>query len=138
MALEHHPIFAGVWRAGHRDRDTGTAAPVCGMVVNGVVRYPESLSGSLGMLTVNGTSVCYPDDAIVLKNNAVIDRLFALRAKQRLYWTNKRMIMVDSQLEPEALKAKGAGFCAREVILAQSLAEGMIDLIDEQADSYVM
>lgn len=109
-----------------------------GMVVNGVVRYPESLSGSLGMITVNGTSVCYPDDAIVLKNNAVIDRLFALRAKQRLYWTNKRMIMVDSQLEPAVLKAKGARFCAREVILAQSLVEGMIDLIDEQADIVVV
>lgn len=109
-----------------------------GMQVNGVVSYPESLSGSLGMLTVNGTSICYPDDAIVLKNNAVIDRLFALRAKQRLYWTNKRMIMVDSGLEPEVLKAKGARFCAREVILAQSLVEEMIDLIDEQADIVVV
>lgn len=109
-----------------------------GMQVNGVVSYPESLSGSLGMLTVNGTTVCYPDDAIVLKNDARIDRLFALRAKERLYWSRKRMIMVDAGLEPEVLKARGARFCAQEVILAQSLVDGMIDLIDDRTDIVVV
>lgn len=126
---------------GKLDIEAGTQSLLrscVGMQVNGVVSYPESLSGSLGMLTVNGTSICYPDDAIVLKNNAVIDRLFALRAKERLYWSRKRMIMVDAGLEPEALKARGARFCAREVILAQSLVDGMIDLIDDRTDIVVV
>ena len=78
------------------------------------------------------------DDAIVLKHNAVIDKLFALRAKNALYWTNKRMIMVDPQLDPEVLKTKGATFSAKEVIIAESKAEALIDIIDEKAEIIIV
>ena len=109
-----------------------------GIAVNGKVTYPESLSGCLGMLNVNGSTVCYPDDAIVLKNNAVIDRLFALRAKNKCYWSAKRMIMVDEKLDGELLAKKGATFRAKEVIIAESKVESLIDCIDEKAEIIIV
>lgn len=105
-----------------------------GILVNGSVTYPESLSGCLGMMTVNGIATCYPDGAVVLKRNAVIDKLFALRAKEALYWSAKRMIMVDSQLDPAALEAKGARFASKEAVIAESKVEGLVGLIDENTD----
>lgn len=109
-----------------------------GMSVNGSVTYPASLSGYMSRATVNGSTICYPDGAVILKSNTSIDRIFALRAKNNLYWTRNRLIMVDPQLNPEALKAKGARFQARQVILTESLVEGVIDLIDENADIVVV
>lgn len=109
-----------------------------GICVNGSVTYPESVSAYLAKLTVNGSATCYPDDAIVLKRNAVIDRLFALRAKNSLYWSAKRMIMVDPQLDAVLLEKKGASFSAKEVIIAESKVEGMIGLIDEKADIIIV
>lgn len=109
-----------------------------GISVNGSVTYPESMSGFLGMMTVNGSTNCYPDGAIVLKRNAVIDRLFALRAKNSLYWSGKRMIMVDPQLDAARLEAKGASFSTKEVILAESKVEDMIGLIDEKAEIIIV
>lgn len=109
-----------------------------GISVNGSVTYPESISTYLAKMKVNGSTTCYPDDAIVLKRNAVIDRLFALRAKNSLYWSAKRMIMVDPQLDAAVLEKKGASFSAKEVIIAESKVEGMIGLIDENADIVIV
>ena len=105
-----------------------------GIQVNGSVTYPESLSSHLGMLHANGSTICYPDDAIVLKRSAVIDKLFALRAKNKLYWSARRMIMVDEALDASVLEKKGASFSSKEVILAESKVESMIGLIDEKAE----
>jgi len=109
-----------------------------GIHVNGNATYPESLSGCLTMMQVNGSSICYPDDAIVLKRSAVIDRMFALRAKNKLYWSAKKMIMVDPQLDSAVLVSKGATFSSSEVILAESKVESLIDLIDEKADIVIV
>ncbi len=109
-----------------------------GLFINGSVTLPESMRACLSKVQVNGSTVCYPDGAILLKRSAVIDRLFALRAKQRLYWASKRMIMVDPQLDAAVLAAKGASFSAREVILAESKVESLIELIDEQAQIIIV
>jgi len=109
-----------------------------GIRVNGSVLYPESMSGCLSKLSVNGAAECYPDDAIVLKRSAVIDRLFVLRAKNKRYWSAKRMVMVAPDLDVEALAAKGAAFSAKEVILAESKVERLVDLIDEKAEIIIV
>lgn len=109
-----------------------------GISVNGSVTCPESMGSYLNMLSVNGSTVCYPDEAVVLKRNAVIDKTFVLRAKKKLYWSAKRMIMVDPELDAAALAAKGATFSTKEVILAQSKVEALIDLIDEQAEIVIV
>ncbi len=109
-----------------------------GIRVNGTVLYPESLSGALGMLTVNGSTTCYPDGAVILKRTAVIDRLFALRAKNTLYWSRGTIVMVDPALDPAALAAKGARFSAKKAIVAESKMEALLELLDEQTDIVVV
>ena len=109
-----------------------------GITVNGSLTCPESVSASLGKIQVNGSTTCYPDGAIILKRSAVIDKLFALRAKESLYWSSRRMIMVDPLLEPEKLTAKGCTFSAKEMILAESKVEDMIGMIDEKADIIIV
>lgn len=105
-----------------------------GIQVNGTVEYPESVSAVLGGMTVNGSAVCYPDGAVVLKRSAVIDRTFALRAREGLYWSAKRMILVDPKLDPALLAKKGCTFSAKEFILAEGLAEAMMPMLDERAE----
>lgn len=109
-----------------------------GITVNGSLTCPESVSASLGKILVNGSTTCYPDGAIILKRSAVIDKLFALRAKESLYWSSKRMIMVDPLLEPAKLVAKGCTFSAQEIIIAESKVEEMIGLIDEKAEIIIV
>ncbi len=113
-------------------------AQCVGMTINGGLTCPESLYSILKGVSVNGSTTCYPDGAIVLKRNAVIDKLFVLRAKNNLYWSGRRMIMVDPELDVEKLKEKGATFSAKEAIISQSKVEELIDLIDERADLIVV
>lgn len=102
------------------------------IIVNGSVIYPESIRPHLGMLTINGSSLCYPDGAVLLERNAQINRTFALRARDKLYFAPNRLIMTDANLDPAALKAKGTRFTARKAILAGSKAEALAELIDER------
>lgn len=102
--------------------------------VNGMVCYPNSLEGHLPMLDLNGSTTCYPDDAVILKNNTSIDHIFLLRAKDRLYWSPNRLICTDLTLDTAALKAKGARFDARKALISESLLEDMVDLMDDRAD----
>lgn len=109
-----------------------------GMSVNGMVLCPESLGGCLYNVSVNGAVCLYPDDAVVLKRTAILDRLFALRAKDRLYWSDKRMVLVDPQLDGEKLAQKGARFQSKEIILAESLVDSLIDHIDERSNLVIV
>ena len=119
--------------------DTESYLQKCvGMTVNGSVRYPESMTAYLGKMTVHGTSSCYPDGAILLKPNAVIDRLFALRAKNSLYWSPRRLIMTDSALDPQKLREKGCRFASKEVIISESRVEALVDLISEDTQIIIV
>lgn len=113
-------------------------AQCVGMSINGSLTCPESIYASLSGVTVNGSTISYPDGAILLKRSAVIDKLFALRAKSSLYWSSRRMIMVDPQLDAEKLGAKGVTFSTKEVIISQSKVEPLIDLIDENAEIIIV
>lgn len=109
-----------------------------GIVVNGRVQYPESMSAYQGKLKVNGAVQCYPDDAVVLKGSAVIDKTFLLRAKKKRYWSAKRMVMVDPELDAAALAGKGATFSTKEVILSGDKVESLLDCIDEKAELIIV
>lgn len=65
-------------------------AQCVGMTINGSLTCPESIYATLTGVNVNGSITCYPDGAIVLKRNAVVDKLFTLRAKNSLYWSGRR------------------------------------------------
>ena len=113
-------------------------AQCVGMTINGSLTCPESIYATLTGVNVNGSTTCYPDGAIVLKRNAVIDKLFVLRAKNNLYWSGRRMIMVDPELDADKLKAKGVTFSTKEVIISQSKVESLIDMIDERAEIIIV
>ena len=113
-------------------------AQCVGMTVNGSMICPESIYALLNGVNVNGSTTCYPDGAIVLKRSAVIDKLFVLRAKNSLYWSDRRMIMVDPELDADKLKAKGVTFSTKEVIISESKVEALIDLVDERAEIIIV
>ena len=102
-------------------------------IINGKILCPKSLSGFLSRATVNGSTELYPDGAVLLKNNTAIDRVFALRAKDTLYWAS-RLLFLDPTVSADALRSKGARFDAKKVVIAESLVEKLIDLISEEAD----
>ena len=103
-----------------------------GLLINGMVYCPDSLATVLASKAMmNGKVETYPDGAVVLKNNAVIDRAFALRAEEgRLYWADKRLIAVDNDLDGAALAAKEVRFSTQEAYLSESLAEDLAPLFD--------
>lgn len=113
-------------------------AQCVGMTINGSLTCPESIYSILKGVNINGATICYPDGAIVLKRNAVIDKLFVLRAKNSLYWSGRRMIMVDPELDAHKLRSKGTTFSTKEVIISQSKVEALIDLIDEKAEIIIV
>ena len=135
-AAKYYMVVNGALTIGP---DTQKQLAQCvGMTINGSLTCPESIYAILTGVNVNGSTTCYPDEAIVLKRNAVIDKLFTLRAKNSLYWSGRRMIMVDPELDADTLKAKGVTFSTREVIISQSKVEALIDLIDEKAEIVIV
>ena len=135
-AAKYYMVVNGALTIGP---DTQKQLAQCvGMTINGSLTCPESIYAILTGVNVNGSTTCYPDEAIVLKRNAVIDKLFTLRAKNSLYWSGRRMIMVDPELDADALKDKGVTFSTREVIISQSKVEALIDLIDEKAEIVIV
>ena len=135
-ASKYYMIVNGALTIGP---DTQPQLAQCvGMTINGSLTCPESIYAILTGVSVNGSTTCYPDGAIVLKRNAVIDKLFVLRAKNSLYWSGRRMILVDPELDADKLKSKGVRLSTGEVIISQSKVEALIDLIDEKADIIIV
>ena len=135
-AAKYYMIVNGALTIGP---DTQQQLAQCvGMTINGSLTCPESIYALLSGVKVNGATTCYPDGAIVLKRNAVIDELFVLRAKSSLYWSGRRMIMVDPKLDTDKLKAKGVTFSTKEAIVARSKVESLIDMIDERAEIIIV
>lgn len=81
-----------------------------GIMVNGVISYPDSLGAALPPMTVNGKSVVYPAGCVRLPAAAVIDRLFALRAKAARYFAEKRVVLVDRSADIARMVEKNCIF----------------------------
>lgn len=108
------------------------------ILVNGSVSCPESLSGQLPQLQVNGSTVIYPDNAILLKRTFVVDPVFVLRAKNADYFAQRRVVLVDDRLDMASLVAKGVKFLTRQAIVAQPLLEQAIALFDDETEIVVV
>ena len=106
--------------------------------VNGSVTYPQSLSGKLGMLRVNGNTECYPDEAIRLDASFTVDKMFRLRAKAGEYYARKRVILLDPAADPAALSDKGVRFLTKTAILAESLAEAAVPMFDDSTEIIIV
>lgn len=107
--------------------------------VNGAVTMPKSISGRLNNLNVNGAINVYPDGAIRLNRNAVIDKTFPLRAKENaLYWAFRRLIFTDPALNTEKLRSLNARFAAKTALIAESLAEAVVPMLSEETDILIV
>ncbi len=103
--------------------------------VNGSVTMPKSISGKLHNLNVNGSTSTYPDGAIRLNRNAVIDKTFPLRAKENaLYWAFRKLIFTDLALDTEKLRSRNVRFAAKTALIAESLAEAVVPMLSEDTD----
>lgn len=102
--------------------------------VNGTVAYPDSLSEKLGMLKLNGSTECYPADAIRLKSSFVADRAFRLQARPGRYYARERVVLTDAAADPAALQEKGVRFVTRSAVVAESLAEAALPLFGEEVE----
>lgn len=112
-----------------------TLAGYLGITVNGKVLCPESLSGRIRGLTVNGRLTAYPDDCILMKNTLVLDRTFPLRCRQNArYFAGSRVVALAPDIGVEKLVEKGVSFVTPRVIAAESLVEAAMPLFDEKAD----
>ena len=107
--------------------------------VNGAVQLPRSMSGKLSNLSVNGSISAYPDGAILLKRNMVVDKTFPLRARENaFYWAARRLVFTDPALDVKKLADKNVRFASREALLAESLAEAVTPLLTEETDITVV
>ena len=107
--------------------------------VNGAVMMPRSMAGKLSNLSVNGSTETYPDGAIRLRRNAVVDKTFPLRVRENaLYWAARRLVFTDPALDVDKLKEKGVRFSAKTALLSESLAEAVTPLLDEETDILVV
>lgn len=110
-----------------------------GMSINGTIYCPDFLGTVLASKAdLNGKLYTYPEGAVLLKNNAVLDKAFALRAESRLYWAAKRLIAVDEELDGEELAARGAHFMVPEAYVSESLADSLAPLFDADTRMVVL
>lgn len=110
-----------------------------GMTVNGPVTCPESLISLLSSFQINGPVRTYPDGAILLKNTAVLDRLFLLRAKQdALYYAASRIIALAPDIDFGRLAEKNVRFMTKRLLIAESHAEAAVPLFDERVDIVIL
>jgi len=70
----------------------------------------------------------------LLKRNTVIDEYFPLRAKEGAgYYAERRVILVDGNVDVSALVEKRVHFETQELLVAESMAKDAILLIGEEA-----
>ncbi|MDE7220333.1 MAG: hypothetical protein K2O45_12045 [Oscillospiraceae bacterium] len=110
-----------------------------GIMVNGSLTCPESMTGLLSSVTVNGATRTYPDGCVRLKASTVLDRFFHLRAKQdALYHAASKIIALSPDIDFGKLAEKNVRFITKKLLVAESLAEAAVPLFDDRADIVVL
>lgn len=110
-----------------------------GIMVNGTVDAPESMTGLLAGLTVNGRIRTYPDGCIRLKNTTVLDRTFPLRAKQdALYHAASRIVALSGDIDFAKLAEKNVRFASKKLLVTEGLVEAALPLFDEKTDIQIV
>ncbi len=110
-----------------------------GIMVNGALTCPESMTGLLSSITVNGATKTYPDGCIRLKKTTVLDRFFHLRTKEdALYYAAKQIVALDPGIGFAKMAEKRARFSTAKLLVSEALVEAAVPLFDETADIVVL
>jgi len=104
------------------------------ITVNGLISYPSDMKGQLPKLIVNGSTDCYPGDAIRLKSNFLVNRIFIIRARDTKYYVKNKVVIADGNLDISKLVEKGAAFITKQAIIAEDLLFGALKLFGEEVD----
>ena len=108
------------------------------IIVNGSALCPKSVAGQLPNLQVNGKLTVYPDGAVVLGETKRIDRMFALRARNKLYFASSKLLFVDEKLDASALAETGATFAAPEAVVLEGMEKDIVPLLPEDCEITVL
>lgn len=102
--------------------------------VNGSVCCPQGIASVLNRATINGVSVTYPDDCILLSAHFTPDKYFPLRAKENSrYYVSKRVLLDNDEVDLDKLVSKKVHFITKNLIVSEPLLEKAIPLFDETA-----
>ena len=102
------------------------------ILVNGSVKYPESMEGRLPDISVNGEITSYPDNCIILEPRFVIDKYFPLRAKENgHYYVENEVILADETVDIAMLIDKKVQFVTKCFLVPESRVREGISLFDE-------
>ena len=108
------------------------------ILVNGQALYPRSMAGYLGQMNVNGSSLSYPDEAILLGSSVVIDKVFILRARDSLYFAQRSVVLPNKDLDIKALREKGARFQTKKAVIVEDLLEEALPLFEDEAEIVII
>ena len=97
--------------------------------VNGSVLRPASLGGGI---QVNGSETVYPDGFTPVESPLMLDRVFALRAKGKRYFA-ETVVITDAKADGTALAESGTRFAAKQAVVAESLLEAAVSMLDDKA-----
>lgn len=106
--------------------------------VNGKVICPHSMLPLLPQMQLNGKTDVYPDGAIVLDSVFVPDRVFALRAKEQVYFAAAKVILCEETLDVAELCRRGARFKTPKALIAEPLLEEALSLFDDETKVEVL
>lgn len=109
------------------------------IIVNGKVSCPNSMGSCITKMQVNGITEFYPDDCVILSHTAVLDKYFALKAREnRRYFAAKEVIMVDIGVDLAALKQKNIHFITPKLLIREEMLVEAISLFDEEVELTVV
>ena len=104
------------------------------IIVNGKVICPKSMSGNIANMQINGKIEFYPDNAVILKNTFVLDKVFMIRADESDYYASGRVVILDNSLDMKKLAEKKVHFITPQALISESLAEASVDLFDKETE----
>lgn len=109
------------------------------LCVNGPVTCPESMVARLRIAQINGPIRTYPDGAILLKRNTVLDRVFLLRARQGAhYCAISQIVALAPDIDFTKLAEKNVRFSTRRLLVGESMAEAAVPLFNEEAEIEIL
>ncbi len=104
------------------------------IVVNGSVRYPESLGAYMCKASVNGSAHIYPDGYIILSDSFKMDKYFPLRARQDgRYYARKRIVVTDKDIDLNKLEEMNVCLRTKEFVINERKAEEAAPFVNEDA-----
>lgn len=102
--------------------------------VNGSIRYPVSMTPYVHDISVNGATLVYPDDCIVLSSEFVLDKYFPLRAvTDARYYVASKVILSDPEVNTALLAEKRIRFVTPQLLVREEKLEEVIPLFEESA-----